>query len=146
VTYGDFQRLAHEHGWSEDWLAQQLRPHVDDPRRIAQELLAGEGRQRPFTGDYDPQAVCDMRETAIPYACVLELFARTLRQERAQPGEQACECHCGKRVRGKQKYATHACRQRVYQKALVSQNPALEPATSAAQSVRNAKVATRKPQ
>ena len=65
-----------------------------------------------------------MRETAIPYACVLELYSRTLQQERAQPGEQACACHCGKRVRGKQKYATHGCRQRVYQKALAAEKPA----------------------
>jgi hypothetical protein len=141
VTVADFQRLAKGQGWTEDWLTKQLRSHLDDSRRIAQELLTGTGRQRPFTEHYDPQIECDLPASVIPYSCVLELYESTADREQAQPGERACVCSCGKRVHGKQKYATQACRQRVYESARRTPERANGAATGAARSVRKSKIA-----
>jgi hypothetical protein len=43
VNIGQFRALALQRGWSEDWLLEQCRDEMDNPREIIREILAGRG-------------------------------------------------------------------------------------------------------
>ena len=39
VTIGQFRNLAQQRGWSEDWLVEQCRDDMDNPRETIREIL-----------------------------------------------------------------------------------------------------------
>jgi hypothetical protein len=66
VTIGQFRNLAQQRGWSEDWLVEQCRDDMDNPRETIREILAGQGMTKPwFTGSSDRPKPVDMRETVL---------------------------------------------------------------------------------
>ena len=56
VTIGQLRNLAQQRGWSEDWLVEQCRDDMDNPRETIREILV----QPLLVGrDYlDPQVFC----------------------------------------------------------------------------------------
>jgi hypothetical protein len=47
VTLGQFLALAKRRGWSEDWLVEQCKAQMDNPRAIIREILDGYGLTKP---------------------------------------------------------------------------------------------------
>jgi hypothetical protein len=106
VTIGQFRELAQAQGWSEDWLVEQCRGHMENPREIVREMLAGKGLTKPgFSGESARPKLVSLIDTALVGTPLLRLYAQRHR---------TCPCGCQAALTGKQKYASHACRQRAY--------------------------------
>jgi hypothetical protein len=59
--------------------------------------------------------VCEMpqlAEVVLPYTCLIALYNKATQPTPALVGEKVCACGCGAKVRGKQRYASPACRKR----------------------------------
>jgi hypothetical protein len=66
VTIGQFRTLARQLGWSEDWLVEQCRGEMDNPREIIREILSGYGMTKPaFTGYDQPARRVSLKDTAL---------------------------------------------------------------------------------
>jgi hypothetical protein len=105
VTIGQFRELAQANGWSEDFLVEHCRGHMDNPREIVREILAGKGTTKPrFTGYDVPAKLTSLMDPVLVWAPLLKLY-----ESRAQ----GCPCGCQARLTGKQRYATPGCRKRV---------------------------------
>jgi hypothetical protein len=105
VTIGQFRALALQRGWSEDWLVEQCKDEMDNPREIIREILAGRGLTKPwFTGESTKLKLVDMRDTVLVWGPLLALY---------ETRTATCGCGCNRALKGKQQYATPACRKRV---------------------------------
>jgi hypothetical protein len=95
ITFNQFRHVAKRQGWTIDSLAAFVKDELDEPKRTIERILK--------TGPAD---------TVIPYACLIELYLKTLIKPEPihRPGH--CECGCGQRVIGRQKFASDACRKR----------------------------------
>ena len=106
VTIGQFRTLARQLGWSEDWLVEQCKDHMDNPRAIVREILDGYGMTKPaFTGYDQPTRRVSLKDTVLVWWPLLGLYATH---------RVICACGCGAEVEGKQQYATATCRQRAF--------------------------------
>jgi hypothetical protein len=115
VTIGQFRELAQANGWTEDWLVEHCRGHMANPREIVREILAGKGTTKPRFTDYDvPAKLKTINDAILVWAPLLALYAARAR---------VCPCGCKAALTGKQKYATGACRVRVYRSRQFDREP-----------------------
>ena len=101
ITFGDFRTLAKREGWTVDTLVAEARGEIDEPKRTLEHIL----KSGPVT-------------TVIPYTCLIRLYQKTTAAstQRKPTGKVYCADGCGRRVIGRQKFATDACRKRVARK------------------------------
>jgi hypothetical protein len=59
----------------------------------------------------------DMKDVVLPYRCLIALYQRATAQVLALDGEKVCPCGCRVALRGRQTYASDACRKRVARRA-----------------------------
>jgi Uncharacterized protein containing a Zn-ribbon (DUF2116) len=105
VTIGQFKALAEVRGWSADWLVEQCRDEMDDPKTIIREILQGWGMTKPsFTGEASKPRRVSMLDTALVWRPLLALYCRYHRRcvecETALPGnrDKYCSQRCQKRA------------------------------------------------
>jgi hypothetical protein len=104
VTIGEFRTLAQKRGWSEDWLIEQCRGAMDNPREVVREILSGYGMTKPaFTGYHHPARRVSLKDTVLVWRPLITLYLDK---------GLACACGCEVELSGKQRYATPACRKR----------------------------------
>jgi hypothetical protein len=105
ITIGQFRKLAQANGWSENFLVEQCRGEMDNPREIVREILAGKGLTKPrFTGYDVPAKLVNLDDTALVWTPLLNPYVNRIK---------GCPCGCQAPLTGKQQYATAACRKRV---------------------------------
>jgi hypothetical protein len=133
ITFGQFRKVARQREWSLEWLVEQCKAELDRPTDTIRRVLEGarvEGHRQ------DDKWVAphwdDLTDVVLPYRCLIVLYQRGTRSQPALAGERACACGCAGQVRGKQKYASVACRKRVSRKGVIEQKRATESATDAA--------------
>jgi hypothetical protein len=103
ITFKQFRDVAKREGWTIEFLVEQVREEIDEPKRTMECILK--------TGPAD---------TVIPYTCLIQLYEKATAIPEARPGEQSCACGCGGRVRGKQRFATSACQRRAHRQRQVA--------------------------
>jgi hypothetical protein len=103
ITFGQFRQAARQQGWSPEWLLEQVRGELEQPTEVLRRVLHG----ATVNGRHELLA-----EVVLPYACLIRLYQRAARPTPALAGEPACQCGCGGKLRGKQRYASPACRKR----------------------------------
>jgi hypothetical protein len=133
ITFGQFRKVARQREWSLEWLVEQCKAELDRPTDTIRRVLEGarvEGHQQG--GKWVTPYWDDMSEVVLPYRCLIALYQRATEPVPALAGERACACGCGAEVRGKQKYASAACRKRVSRKGVIEQKRATESANDAA--------------
>jgi hypothetical protein len=75
VTISQFQALARTRGWSEDWLVEQCRDGMDNPRQIIKEILDGHGLTKPwFTSETSKPSPVNMADTVLVWTLLLDLY------------------------------------------------------------------------
>jgi hypothetical protein len=104
TTIGQFRTLVKQCGWSEDWLVEQCKEHMDYPREIIREILHGSGMTKPWPmGTREKPGRVSLTDTPLVWWPLLNLYrTRTA----------TCGCGCGKPLQRRQRYATPACRRR----------------------------------
>jgi hypothetical protein len=113
ITFREFRKVATRQEWSLEWLVEYCKSELDRPTDTVRCLLEGarvEGHREGRT--WVAPHWDDMADVVLPYRCLIELYRRATRGRPALPGERACLCGCGGRLRGKQQFASPACRQR----------------------------------
>jgi hypothetical protein len=123
VTCRVSRKVAKQHEWSLEWLVEQCKAELDRPTDTIRRVLEG----ARVEGNWD-----DMADVLLPYRCLIELYQRATRPKPALAGQKACACGCGGVLRGKQSYASPACRKRVSRKGENGQKRAMKAATDAA--------------
>jgi hypothetical protein len=108
ITFGQFRRGAQQREWSLEWLVEQYQGEIDRPTDTVRRVLQG----TIVAGQH-----VSMAEVVLPYRCLIELYQQATTVVPALPGEEACPCGCGAALRGKQVYASDACRKRVIRRA-----------------------------
>lgn len=133
VTFNQFRKVAKQHEWSVVWIVEQCRAEIDRPTDTIRRVLEGarvEGHWKE--GQWVAPSWNAMADVVLPYPCLIALYQRATQPQPALPGEGACACGCGARVRGKQKYATEACRKRASRKRVLERKQATERSADAA--------------
>jgi hypothetical protein len=75
ITIDQFRALAKRRGWSEDWLVEQCRDEMDNPRPIIRELLDGRGLTNPrFTSESTKSKPVYMPDTILVWIPLIDLF------------------------------------------------------------------------
>jgi hypothetical protein len=75
VTINQFRALARRRGWSEDWLVEQCRAEMDNPRQIIREILDGHGLTTPwFTSESTKPKPVGLFDTALVWTPLLDLY------------------------------------------------------------------------
>jgi hypothetical protein len=88
VTIGQFRTMAKERGWSEAWLVEQCKDHMDNPGAIVREMLAGDGTTKPaFTGYDKPAHRVNLTDTVLVWWPLLNLY---------HARHSTCACGCQK--------------------------------------------------
>jgi hypothetical protein len=95
ITFGQFRLVAKQREWSLAFLHETVRAEIERPTETLTRIL----RSGP-------------RETVIPYTVLIELYHKATRPKPALAGEKSCGCGCGGQLRGRQRYASPACRKR----------------------------------
>jgi hypothetical protein len=108
ITFGQFRRVAQQREWSLEWLVEQCKAEIDRPTDTVRRVLQGT--------TVDGQHV-SMAEVVLPYHGLIALYQQATAVVPALPGEKECRCGCGTALRGKQVYASDACRKRVVRRA-----------------------------
>jgi hypothetical protein len=133
ITFHQFQQVAKAHGWTEEFLIEYARPHLDRPTDIIRRVLEGARVEGHRQGEsWVPPHSDDMAEVVLPYRCLIDLYQRATRPTPALAGEKVCRCGCGGALRGRQTFASVACRKRVSRKGVMGQKLGTESATDAA--------------
>jgi hypothetical protein len=114
-TIGEFRKLAIQREWTEDYLVDICKSEIDSPRRIVQEILAGQGRQNPKFGGMGK--MMDMRDTELVWAPLCDLYFRALQPTIGTSTKtKFCACGCGQTVRSNRKWAGPRCRQKAWRR------------------------------
>jgi hypothetical protein len=95
ITFKQFRDVAKREGWTIEFLVEQVRGEIDEPKRTMERILK--------TGPAD---------TVIPYGCLLELYQKASKKPAPVQRPGYCQDGCGQRVMGRQKFASDACRKR----------------------------------
>jgi hypothetical protein len=103
ITFGQFRQVAKQGGWSLEWLLEQSKGELDRPTETLRRIVYG----AMVDGKHDL-----LTDVVLPYGCLIRVYQRAMHLVPAQGGERACECGCGAKLRGKQHYASPACRKR----------------------------------
>jgi hypothetical protein len=103
ITFGQFRAVAQQREWSEAWLVEQCRGQLEEPTATIRRVLYG--------ALVDGKRV-SLAEVVLPYTCLITLYNKATQPKPALVGEKACVCGCGAKLRGKQRYASPACRKR----------------------------------
>jgi hypothetical protein len=75
ITIDHFRALARRRGWSEDWLVEQCRGEMDNPRQIIKEILDGRGLTKPwFTSESTKSKSVNMADTILVWTPLIDLF------------------------------------------------------------------------
>jgi hypothetical protein len=64
VTLGPLRALAKRRGWSEDWLVEQCKPHMDNPRATIREILDGLTKPEFMGSNVKPRRV-NLKDTVL---------------------------------------------------------------------------------
>jgi hypothetical protein len=133
ITFGQFRKVARQREWSLEWLVEQSKAELDRPTETIRRVLEGARVESHRQGDrWVAPYWDDMAEVVVRYRCLIELYQRATQPTPTLPGESACACGCGGELRGKQKFASAACRKRVSRKGVIALKRATESATEAA--------------
>jgi hypothetical protein len=133
TTFGQFRKVARQREWSLEWLVEQCKAELDRPTDTIRRVLEGARVEGHWaTGKWIAPHWDDMADVVLAYRCLIGLYQRATRPHPALAGERTCACGCGEQLRGKQKFASAACRKRVSRKGVIGQNRATESATDAA--------------
>ncbi len=100
VTFKDFAVLAKRRGWTPEFLAEEFRGKIEEPSEFFHRVLSCK-----YKGE-------DRSWVVIPYLSVLEFYNRELSPLIVEGEVRLCECKCGRRVHGKKRYASAACRKK----------------------------------
>jgi hypothetical protein len=75
ITINQFRALAKRRGWSEDWLVEQCRDEMDNPRQIIKEILDGHGLTKLwFTSESTKPRPVSMADTVLVWTPLIDLF------------------------------------------------------------------------
>jgi hypothetical protein len=96
VTCAMFRQRAKSRGWTTPWLIEQVRGDVDRPAEPVKRVLG-----------------LAPAETLVPYGCLIALYERATAVPLAGPGERRCACGCLRRVKGRQRWGSSACKKRM---------------------------------
>jgi hypothetical protein len=133
VTFRAFRQVAKQHEWSLEWLVEQCKAELDRPTDTIRRVLEGARVEGHRQGErWVAPHSDDMAEVVLPYQCLIGLYERATRSHPALTGERSCACGCGGQLRGRQQFASGACRKRASRKGVIEQKRATEPATDAA--------------
>jgi hypothetical protein len=131
ITFGQFRKVARQREWSLEWLVEQCKAEIDRPTDTIRRVLEGARVEGHRQGErWVAPYWDDMAEVALPYRCLIELYQRATQP--ALAGGRACVCGCGGSLRGRQKFASVACRKRASRRGQIRQKRGTEVATDAA--------------
>ena len=114
ITFAQFRKVAKAEGWDLDYLLHAVGYQLDEPTKTLHRVLEGahvEGH-RCYDDKWVPAHWTDMADVVLPYTCLLDLYDKATKPKPALAGERSCACGCKGLVRGKQQYASPACRVR----------------------------------
>jgi hypothetical protein len=133
VTFREFRKVAKPHEWSLEWLVEQCKAELDRPTDTIRRVLEGARVEGHWQGEkWVAPYWDDMAEVVLPYRCLIALYQRATRPQPALAGEKVCACGCGGSLRGRQTFASVACRKRASRKGGMGQKRGTELATDAA--------------
>jgi hypothetical protein len=104
ITFAQVRALAITQGLTIRDLVEQFQEEVERPREV-------------FTRVWDTR----MGEVVMPYWAVIQWFQKATAPILASHTDRACACGCGAKVSGRRKWASAACRQRVYRQSQTSE-------------------------
>jgi hypothetical protein len=115
-TFAQFRKVAKAEGWDLDYLLHAVGSQLDEPTKTLRRVLEGahvDGHRCALhDGTWVPAYWTDMADVVLPYTCLLDLYDKATKPKSALAGERSCACGCKGVVRGKQQYASTACRVR----------------------------------
>jgi hypothetical protein len=119
-TIQQFRTLAQAREWTEDWLVEQCRHEMDNPRQSIREILASCGLTKPwFTGETTKPKLVSMLDTALVWTPLLRLYATFV--------GRCVECETSLED-GQVKFCSPRCRKRSSRRSVSPQNEAIVPA------------------
>lgn len=75
ITIDQFHALAKRRGWSEEWLVEQCRDEMDNPRPIIRELVDGRGLTNPrFASESTKPSSVSMADTVLVWTPLIDLY------------------------------------------------------------------------
>jgi hypothetical protein len=113
-TFAAFRKVAKAEGWDLDYLLHAVGSQLDEPTKTLRRVLEGAHVEGHYDDKWVPAHWTDMADVVLPYTCLLDLYDKATKPKPALAGEKTCACGCKGLVRGKQQYASPACRVRNY--------------------------------
>jgi hypothetical protein len=104
ITFAQVRALAIKQGLTIRDLVQQFQEEVERPREV-------------FTRVWDTR----LGDVVMPYWAVIHWYQKATAPILASHTDRACVCGCGAKVSGRRKWASAACRQRVYRRSQTSE-------------------------
>jgi hypothetical protein len=105
ITFAEVRALAAKQGLVVRDLVEQFQEDVERPCEV-------------FTRVWDKR----LGAVVMPYRAVIAWYQQAIAPILAQEGKPVCACGCGVQVRGRRKWASSGCRQRVYRRARMVRN------------------------
>jgi len=97
ISFKDFANLANRKGWTPEYLTERFRGKIDNPSQFFHRCLDSKNKNM-----------------IIPYRSIISLYQEELNSAASDGSIPSCLCGCKRRVHGKKKYFSGACRVKIH--------------------------------